>query len=153
LSVTLSRVSQPVYNIEVHGEHVYQVGELGVLVHNAGPSCELGRSLTDDVKSAAASMRLSGYQAGHIVPWGAFSKRTLVVRDAISDAKTALRKAGVGLNESWNGFWTDSPRHLGTHTDIFFLTLGERLRGKQNRLEVLNILGILRDDILDGMFI
>jgi predicted GIY-YIG superfamily endonuclease len=23
-----------VYNIEVHGEHVYQVGELGVLVHN-----------------------------------------------------------------------------------------------------------------------
>ncbi|MFN6303040.1 MAG: hypothetical protein ACK42H_12700 [Planctomycetota bacterium] len=34
LSVTLSRVSQPVYNIEVHGEHVYQVGELGVVVHN-----------------------------------------------------------------------------------------------------------------------
>ena len=35
LSVSLSRVSQPVYNIEVHGEHVYQVGELGVLVHNS----------------------------------------------------------------------------------------------------------------------
>jgi hypothetical protein len=35
LSVSLSRVSQPVYNIEVHGEHVYQVGELGVVVHNA----------------------------------------------------------------------------------------------------------------------
>jgi len=35
LSVSLSRVTQPVYNIEVHGEHVYQVGELGVLVHNA----------------------------------------------------------------------------------------------------------------------
>ena len=34
LGVTLSRVSQPVYNIEVHGEHVYQVGEMGVLVHN-----------------------------------------------------------------------------------------------------------------------
>jgi hypothetical protein len=38
LSVTLSRVSQPVYNIEVHGEHVYQVGELGLLVHN---TCEV----------------------------------------------------------------------------------------------------------------
>ena len=37
LSVSLSRVSQPVYNIEVHGEHVYQVGELGVLVHNHCP--------------------------------------------------------------------------------------------------------------------
>jgi hypothetical protein len=34
LSVTLSRVSQAVYNIEVHGEHVYQVGELGLVVHN-----------------------------------------------------------------------------------------------------------------------
>ena len=31
-------VSQPVYNIEVHGEHVYQVGELGVLVHNVSRS-------------------------------------------------------------------------------------------------------------------
>jgi hypothetical protein len=38
LAVTLSRVAQPVYNLEVHGEHVYQVGMLGVLgvlVHNA----------------------------------------------------------------------------------------------------------------------
>jgi hypothetical protein len=38
LSVTLSRVTQPVYNIEVHGEHVYQVGELGLVVHNATPA-------------------------------------------------------------------------------------------------------------------
>ena len=37
LSVTLSRVTQPVYNIEVHGEHVYQVGELGLVVHNTCP--------------------------------------------------------------------------------------------------------------------
>ena len=35
MSVTLSRVIQPVYNDKVHGEHVYQVGDLGVLVHNA----------------------------------------------------------------------------------------------------------------------
>ena len=35
LSVSLSRVTQPVYNIEVHGEHVYQVGELGLVVHNS----------------------------------------------------------------------------------------------------------------------
>jgi hypothetical protein len=33
----LTVVNRPtaVYNIEVHGEHVYQVGELGLLVHNA----------------------------------------------------------------------------------------------------------------------
>jgi hypothetical protein len=36
LGVTLSTVCQPVYNLEVHGEHVYQVGQLGVVVHNAG---------------------------------------------------------------------------------------------------------------------
>jgi hypothetical protein len=41
LGVSLSRVSQAVYNIEVHGEHVYQVGELGVLVHNSCPVTEL----------------------------------------------------------------------------------------------------------------
>jgi hypothetical protein len=35
LSLALVTCSLPVYNIEVHGEHVYQVGELGLLVHNA----------------------------------------------------------------------------------------------------------------------
>ena len=38
LGVTLSIVCEPVYNLEVHGEHVYQVGELGVLVHNGNPA-------------------------------------------------------------------------------------------------------------------
>jgi hypothetical protein len=28
-----------VYNLEVHGEHVYRIAVDGVLVHNAGPSC------------------------------------------------------------------------------------------------------------------
>lgn len=35
LSVTILNHPTAVYNIEVHGEHVYQVGELSVLVHNA----------------------------------------------------------------------------------------------------------------------
>jgi hypothetical protein len=34
LSVNVLHQSTPVYNFEVHGEHVYQVGELAVLVHN-----------------------------------------------------------------------------------------------------------------------
>jgi hypothetical protein len=42
LSVSLSRVTQPVYNIEFHGEHVYQVGELGLVVHNTCPVKGLG---------------------------------------------------------------------------------------------------------------
>jgi hypothetical protein len=39
LSVTVLNQPVPVYNIEVHGEHVYQVGELGWLVHNAPLAC------------------------------------------------------------------------------------------------------------------
>ena len=34
LSLTIEQKSVPVYNIEVFGEHVYEVGELGILVHN-----------------------------------------------------------------------------------------------------------------------
>jgi hypothetical protein len=45
LSVSLSRVSQPVYNIEVHGEHVYQVGELGLVVHNTCPNLNLNNAV------------------------------------------------------------------------------------------------------------
>jgi hypothetical protein len=35
VSIVIVSTNVPVYNIEVHGEHVYQVGELGLLVHNA----------------------------------------------------------------------------------------------------------------------
>lgn len=34
LSVALHSILAPVYNIEVHGEYVYQVGEFAFLVHN-----------------------------------------------------------------------------------------------------------------------
>ncbi|MFN7289727.1 MAG: polymorphic toxin-type HINT domain-containing protein [Pirellula sp.] len=37
-SIDLVRRHVSVYNIEVHGEHVYQVGDLGLLVHN---TCQL----------------------------------------------------------------------------------------------------------------
>ena len=45
LGVTLSRVAESVYNIEVHGEHVYQVGELGVVVHNSCPNLNLNNAV------------------------------------------------------------------------------------------------------------
>ena len=34
VSIAIVSTNVPVYNIEIHGEHVYQVGELGLLVHN-----------------------------------------------------------------------------------------------------------------------
>jgi hypothetical protein len=45
LGISLSRVSQAVYNIEVHGEHVYQVGELGLVVHNECPNLNLNEAV------------------------------------------------------------------------------------------------------------
>ncbi len=33
-AVATFEAPQPVYNLEVHGEHVYHAGELGLLVHN-----------------------------------------------------------------------------------------------------------------------
>jgi hypothetical protein len=47
VSVAIVNTSVPVYNIEVHGEHVYQVGDIGLLVHN---TCTvIGRM--DDLKA------------------------------------------------------------------------------------------------------
>jgi hypothetical protein len=64
LSVTHSRVTQPVYNIEVHGEHVYQVGELGLVVHN---SCPVTFTVDPRVIGQLADSRL-GSVAGKITP-------------------------------------------------------------------------------------
>jgi hypothetical protein len=62
LSVTIVNQAVPVYNIEVHGEHVYQVGELGLLVHNAGrclvrfgQEAETAIQLADDAARAVAN--------------------------------------------------------------------------------------------------
>ena len=134
-----------VHNIEVHGEHVYRITVDGVLVHNAGPSCQLGNSLCDELADFASGARAAKWQAGHIVPWGGFSNRTKPVRDAIQAAKDALDAAGIGRNSSWNGFWTQCPTHLGTHRNDFFLELGESLKGKTNRDRIISILCDFRE--------
>jgi hypothetical protein len=53
-----------VYNIEVHGEHVYQVGELGLVVHNACPdaldihrAANHGKDLHDGAMRAFALLK------------------------------------------------------------------------------------------------
>jgi hypothetical protein len=62
LSLALVTCSVPVYNIEVHGEHVYQVGELGLLVHNAYPTdpIEGGRGLWNLTKDGASKLMKHG---------------------------------------------------------------------------------------------
>jgi hypothetical protein len=51
-SLTLREEPEPIYNIEVNGDHVYRVGEQGLLVHNqSGPAagCCSGLSNTGDL--------------------------------------------------------------------------------------------------------
>ncbi|MFN9246825.1 MAG: type II toxin-antitoxin system death-on-curing family toxin [Planctomycetota bacterium] len=63
LGVTLSTVCEPVFNLEIHGEHVYQVGELGVLVHNAGADdYDVGRNAP-----VRGALELGGFAKGATV--------------------------------------------------------------------------------------
>jgi hypothetical protein len=70
-----------VYNLEVHGEHVYRIAVDGVLVHNAGP--------------------------GHYAEWALFGPKGALIRagDEISGLDFALPK-GWKLSfpdQSWHG--------------------------------------------------
>ena len=58
-------VAIPVYNIEVHGEHVYQVGQLEVLAHNA-----CGKQLAKSMEAAQKGVRKAGEEAHHIIAEG-----------------------------------------------------------------------------------
>ena len=143
-----------VYNIEVHGEHVYQVSELGLVVHNVkSMSYHLGKSMTGGVSQAASAMRQAKYQAGHVVPTGVFSRRSKEVQRAIQDAKDALKRVNIDLNDAFNGFWTQCSRHMGTHTDEFLLKLGRRLKPLQSRTQVIDELDSVIGEVLSGRYL
>jgi len=62
VSIAIVSTNVPVYNIEVHGEHVYQVGELGVLVHNACPHIDGGIANVGNVLDGAIAFLKPGYR-------------------------------------------------------------------------------------------
>jgi hypothetical protein len=125
LSVTLSRVTQPVYNIEVHGEHVYQVGELGVLVHNA---CNPIR--TNMIN--AGVVFAPGEQAAHIIPQNGWSWAQSELHEIIAN----VTNAGL-IHDPRNGFVAGSG-HMGTHSAEFVNDLIEvmKLRRTQHEMEI-----------------
>ncbi|MCO8125235.1 hypothetical protein NHH03_26090 [Stieleria sp. TO1_6] len=85
-----------VYNLEVHTEHVYEIGELGVLVHNGTESCALGKALANGDLAKKSRITKQGYQAAHIVSnpgWG--SRKPQKAIDAIGRAHKTLDKAGI----------------------------------------------------------
>ncbi len=62
LSHVILQRSTPVYNIEVHGEHVYEVGELGLLVHNSCGHIDGGIATADQALDRAITYLGKGYR-------------------------------------------------------------------------------------------
>ncbi|XZE19121.1 polymorphic toxin-type HINT domain-containing protein [Pirellulaceae bacterium SH449] len=104
-STRLLSTGESVYNLEVHGHHIYQVTELGVLVHNAGgiqkynsgwigKLIKSGRKIPDAIKDSA---RLHGH---HIVMkakfWGKSWGRY------VRGSQEILRRAGININDLRN---------------------------------------------------
>jgi hypothetical protein len=67
LSLTRVSSSIPVYNLEVHGEHVFQVGDLGLLVHNSDPLCFRAINELDDIAIAAGNRLMPKGSVGTIL--------------------------------------------------------------------------------------
>jgi hypothetical protein len=115
LSVFLSRVSQPVNNIEVHGEHVYQVGELG-LVHNAdGLVCRTGLGVFGWGRKLIAPKGAVGDAAALARNFlgGGYKAITNKAGDTVFLSKDRLRKMRVHIEQFINGRWRDAIP--GTH--------------------------------------
>jgi hypothetical protein len=70
--------------------------------------------------------RAVGY-AAHLVPTGTWTRRNPVARRAIENCQRILNEVGIGWDHAANGFFTNSPRHLGTHTNAFFFFLEREL--------------------------
>jgi hypothetical protein len=85
LSLAPVTCSLPVYNIEVHGEHVYQVGELGLLVHNTYPTDPI-RGLTGQIHHPI-STKVGRAIDNHPILKGVFQKRDpRFVTQAVNEA-------------------------------------------------------------------
>ena len=105
LGVSLSRVSQPVYIIEVHGEHVYQVGELG-LVHNAdGLVCRTGWGVFGWGRKLIAPKGAVGDAAASARNFlgGGYKAITNKAGDTVFLSKDRLRKMRVHIEQFING--------------------------------------------------
>jgi hypothetical protein len=127
LSRALVNAYVPVYNLEVHGEHVYEAGEQAMLVHN---SC-----LTDAMEAAGNVKPSGGWFGAHIFPENGFSWAD----DVIEVYRDKMKNWNL-LNAWENGFWTDSRRHLGTHTREYVEALLERFKSVSSREDAVQAL-------------
>jgi hypothetical protein len=139
--ITSEVVHKPtrVYNLEVNGEHVYQIGDLELLAHNA-QSC-----LVKDMIAKGNPKPGTGWFAAHIFPKSGFSWAPA--------ALDKIRKKMVDwdlIDDAANGFWTDCTRHFGTHTKKYINTLLKEFKTVKTREEAIEAINRIYEKIANG---
>jgi hypothetical protein len=139
VSIAIVSTNVPVYNIEVHGEHVYQVGELGLLVHNA---CNPLR----DAMINEFGHPGPGWQAAHIIPKSGFSWAA----PALASIQARVAKLGL-IDDVANGFWS-KPGHAGTHKAKYIDDVIEIMKNRTTDAQVRAGIDKLWDLIQSGNY-
>ncbi len=173
---SVDRLESPldVYNIEVHGEHVFRVTADGVLVHNAGPGTCVADSLLNGVRNLADELGLSptiqrailraalkadgtGLVAHHLIPLESLAK--------FRDLMTRAAQGGFDINGAGNGaLLRNCVEHWGSHPGynkavmdqlrrISELVRQQRLADGDVAALLQNTADILRAASLDGSFL
>jgi hypothetical protein len=141
-SLTLLTHPVPVYNIEIHGEHVYQVGVLGLLVHNA--YSQLRQNMIK-----AFGHPGDGWEAAHIIAKSGFSWAP----KAFKVIQNRVKKLGL-IDDVANGFWsTRASGHAGTHSKAYIDDLIRIMAGRQTRQEVIDGLNLLWSKIKGNAYL
>jgi hypothetical protein len=113
VSIELHSLPQDVYNIEVHGEHVYRVGDAAILVHNNNPLCDEYWDLktrknngeTVDEARLAELERIVGPRSEALIPVGKYlnSIDDVLVNPQLLAGKTPAEvQAIVGKTPGWS---------------------------------------------------
>jgi hypothetical protein len=97
LSIAIISVPVPVYNIEVHGEHVYRAGRLGVLVHNTIPDC-VGWVRNQTMAGERLLLKGMGREIVQVPGYNVATFHHAFIR-AGDDLFDVIHKGGVGFDE------------------------------------------------------
>ena len=161
---------EPVYNVEVDGEHCYRVGVLGLLVHNASSVCDTLPSAlmmklgcmpaagwpkcpdhrrTNDLATSLGSYSYPKAQAHHIFP----------VRYFGTDLGKWLCCCGINLNSPDNGLWLPSCHYRGRvaslhvgldNSTVYTNNVINRLNAAKDCADARAILTAIKNELLAG---
>ena len=146
LSTTTTTRPTPVYNLEINRHHVYQVGNLAVLVHN---SCPSGAAVEEAIENGTLfTRRLRNNSRIHHI---ASDKDKIFT----PQFEKLFKEGGLDLQSAWNR--TRVPNHVGPHGKFYNNYVLERLQtavagksGTAYRKALLDELYQLRREIQNG---